>query len=118
MRKVADHVYVARVGGWSKVGLTTNVTARMRRIARATGYDVVLVKSWRIGMRAEHVEAICIYGLRHKLAPLGRECFTIPADELVAAVEDAVRRVRSGERRLRPRERARRRYHERKTNPL
>lgn len=52
------------------------------------------------------------------LAPLGRECFAITTADLIEAVDDVIRRVRAGERRLRPRERGRLRYHERKWTNL
>lgn len=114
MRQPSKYVYVAQVGEWAKVGITSDTVARGKRIACETGLPVEMVKRWRVSANARHVEAICIYGLRKKLAPLGRECFAITAAELIEAVEDAIARVRAGERNFIPRERNRLRYHERK----
>lgn len=118
MIRFAQYVYVAQVGVWSKVGITNDVARRMKRLALETGLEVALIKRWRVGNLAGDVEAICIYDLRSHLAPLGREFFTLSTDDLIVAVEKSIRRVRCGERRLKPRDRHRLRYHERKREIL
>ena len=57
MRQPSRYVYVAQVGEWAKVGITSDTVARGKRIAYETGLPVEMVKRWILAHKVMQAEA-------------------------------------------------------------
>lgn len=88
-----SQLYVATDGFYSKIGVTDNVRTRQPKAIRP-GALPSIVKHWD-REDAAHLEKFMVMSLRY-LCVSGQEWFSVPANDLVAAVEDQIWYVETG----------------------
>ncbi len=89
-KRPSNFVYVATVGDWTKIGVSSDVARRAKILCAEQSKCVHMVRTWDIGHRAIHVERAAHDVFRNQRAPFGTEYFTVEASTAIAAVDAVI----------------------------
>lgn len=94
--ELTQHVYVARGVKWgkhvTKVGISSDVAARIYQIRQGDCANLVLKKQWKVGKDAARVERMVKDRLAHRLH--WGEYFQVSLKLMISTVEQAIADVK------------------------